>query len=389
MKVYEGGRVPIKSWASEIDQSAIDQAMNAANLPFAISHIALAPDAHPGYGVPIGSVLFADNAIVPYAVGVDIGCGVALLDLDMNVDEVQPDLQAFLDAIAASIPVGNGPDGGRDRIDRRFAFDGDPPYHGSLVALQAIEVAERQLGSLGGGNHFIEVQADPDGKAYVMLHSGSRSVGKKICDYWHKRALELNEKWHSELPHKDLAYLPWGTDEARGYFDDMNLAMSWAEQNRAHMLADVREASFEVFGGDHAPAVVTDIHHNYAAWENHLGRNGIVHRKGAVRAHAGETVLIPGSMGTASYVATGLGNVSAFKSCQHGAGRARSRSATLKLETEEQFTASLAGILLGGKAAQARDESPFAYKDVEVVMADAADLVTNAIRMRPLGVVKG
>jgi len=380
-------RLYIKCWASQIEDDCIRQAANLANLPFSISHIALMPDAHPGYGMPIGGVLFAKDAIVPYAVGVDIGCGVSLTETNLVVDDLGDKLQLMLDTIAERVPVGNGPGAQFDRERNVFDWDGisaDP----SIVAATAMKAAGSQLGSLGGGNHFIEIQRGEMDEVYFMLHSGSRSVGKKICDHWHKIALGLNQKWFSQLPDKELAYLPWSTDEAQGYFADMTLAMQWAEQNRFHMRYAVMGAISDVY-----PQVtfreITDIHHNYAAWENHRGVNGIVHRKGAVRAREGEVVLIPGSMGTASYVGEGLGSPDSFMSCQHGAGRARSRSATTKLETEEHFLASMEGIKLGGKAKGARDESPFAYKDIEGVMADSADLVRPVQRLTPLGVVKG
>lgn len=376
-------RLPIKCWASQIEDDCIRQAANLANLPFALNHVALMPDAHPGYGMPIGGVLFADNAIVPYAVGVDIGCGVSLQSTGLW--DLDGRLQELLNRISYVVPVGNGPGA---QFDAEHTFFNMPEgVEASGPAWTAIVAAKGQLGSLGGGNHFIEVQQDETGEIFVMLHSGSRSVGKKICDYWHKTALALNQKWYSQLPDKELAYLPWGTEEAKGYFADMTIAMTWAEQNREAMRKAVSEVFESMFGVN--PAFVTDIHHNYAAWENHRGHNGIVHRKGAVRAREGEIVLIPGSMGTASYVGEGLGSADSFMSCQHGAGRARSRSATVKLETEEQFLASMQGILFGGKASGARDESPFAYKDIEGVMADSADLVRPVQRLTPLGVVKG
>ena len=387
----EGGR-DIACWASLIEEGALAQAENLARLPFAIGHVALMPDAHQGYGMPIGGVLFADRAVVPYAVGVDIGCGVSLTATSVHADDLGPErLQAALDAIAAAIPVGNGPDGGHKRPETGIwtpAVFEEPDGSGSTVLYEAVERAEAQLGTLGGGNHFIELQRGTDGMVWMMLHSGSRSVGKKVCDHWHKAALELDRKWHSALPDTELAWLPWDTAEARGYFSDMRLAMAWAEQNRAAMRKAAEEAIASLVPGV-GFTEVADVHHNYAAWEHHMGRDGIVHRKGAVRAREGEIVLIPGSMGTASYVGEGLGSVPAFESCQHGAGRARGRKATLRLETEEQFAASMAGVLLGGNAANARDESPFAYKDIEAVMADSGDLVLPVMRLTPLGVVKG
>ena len=390
LHVYTEEKIPIKSWASAVEDSCLDQARNLARLPFAISHVALMPDAHPGFGMPIGGVLFADKAVVPYAVGVDIGCGVALLRTDLVVGDLEGGwLQKLLDDIAARVPVGNGPQAQHATQPEPFKFDDD--VKGFLGEAQRVEDnlhhADVQLGTLGGGNHFIEVQADADDHVYVMLHSGSRSLGKRTCDHWHKTALRLNQLWHSALPDKELAYLPWDTDEAHRYWAEMRLAMSWAEENRRRMLAQVSEAVDEIMSA--STAFVVDVHHNYAARESHLGRNGIIHRKGAVRACVGDTVLIPGSMGTASYTAEGLGNPASFESCQHGAGRARSRTATVNLETVEAFTASMTGILMGGNAANARDESPFAYKDIEQVMEDSTDLVRPVLRLRPLGVVKG
>jgi tRNA-splicing ligase RtcB len=382
-------RVPIKVWASVVEDGAIEQAVNLANLPFAIDHVALMPDAHQGYGMPIGGVLFADKVIVPYAVGVDIGCGVSLTATQLSVANLDGRLQALLDGIAAQVPVGNGPGAQFDDEHNAFDWVKTAGYEVSDVLIDAIEAAETQLGTLGGGNHFIEVQADEDDRVYVMLHSGSRSVGKKVCDHWHKVASGLNRQWFSDLPHPELAYLPWDTDEARGYFADMSVAMAWAEQNRAAMRTAVEDVLNGMFDEAAYPHLITDIHHNYAAWENHRGRNGLVHRKGAVRARQGEVVLIPGSMGTASYVGEGLGNADSFETCQHGAGRARGRNETKRLQTAEQFTASMTGVLLGGKASEARDEGPFAYKDIETVMADSADLVRPVTRLRPLGVVKG
>ena len=223
-----------------------------------------------------------------------------------------------------------------------------------------------------------------------MLHSGSRSVGKKICDHWHKVALGLNQRWYSDLPDKELAYLPWGTDEAHGYFADMTLAMGWAEQNRVRMLADVQQVLGDVAGA--RCELVVDVHHNYAAWENHRGRNGIVHRKGAVRAALGGTVLIPGSMGTASYIGRGLGSAESFETCQHGAGRSRSRTATRKMVSLADMQAQMAeaGVaLVTADPRSVTDESSFAYKDIEQVMRDSADLVEPVTRLRPLGVIKG
>ena len=233
-----------------------------------------------------------------------------------------------------------------------------------------------QLGTLGSGNHFLELQRDQAGSVFVMLHSGSRSLGKTICDEFHKRALAHNRRWHATLPHDELAYLPVGTDDHARYWAAMTFALRFAEVNRSRML-DVVEAAFDAHTRVGRMARVVDVHHNYAAWENHFGSNGIVHRKGAVRARAGETVLIPGSMGTASYVAEGLGNAESFATCQHGAGRAMSRTAARKRKTSAEVYAEMASLgvaLHSGDPKTVAEEAAFAYKDIESVMAASADL---------------
>jgi tRNA-splicing ligase RtcB (3'-phosphate/5'-hydroxy nucleic acid ligase) len=224
-----------------------------------------------------------------------------------------------------------------------------------------------------------------------MLHSGSRSLGKTICDAFHKHALAENRRWHAALPHHELAYLPVGTDGYLGYWAAMTFALRFAEVNRSRML-DVVEAAFGAHTRIGRFDRGVDIHHNYAAWENHFGTNGIVHRKGAVRARAGETVLIPGSMGTASYVAEGLGNPEAFETCQHGAGRALSRTAARKSKTSAEVYDEMAALgvaLLSGDPKTVAEEAAFAYKDIEAVMAASASLVRPVKRLTPLGVVKG
>jgi tRNA-splicing ligase RtcB len=257
------------------------------------------------------------------------------------------------------------------------------------IAPAWFERAVDQLGTLGSGNHFLELQRDEAGGVFVMLHSGSRSLGKTICDTFHKRALALNTAW--ELPHRELAYLPLDTDDFRGYWAAMEFALRFAEVNRSRMLDAVEEAFAAETRVGRFERVV-DVHHNYAAWEHHAGRNRIVHRKGAVRARATETVLIPGSMGTASYVGEGLGNPESFESCPHGAGRALSRTAARKAKTSREVFDEMAvlGVALhSGDPKTVAEEAAFAYKDIESVMAASADLVRPIRRLTPLGVVKG
>jgi tRNA-splicing ligase RtcB len=381
--VRKPGRLPIHSWATPLEGSALEQATNLSNLPFAIDHVALMPDAHAGYGMPIGGVLFADKAVVPYAIGVDIGCGVAL------VETLAPDLDRALRQIARDVPVGTSSQ--PHAVDREAALaEIGRELPGSIDAAWFAR-AVNQLGTLGSGNHFLEVQRDEAGQVYVMLHSGSRSLGKTICDEFHKRALAQNLAWHADLPHRELAFLPVGAEDFRGYWAAMEFALRFAEVNRSRML-DAAEAAFARHTTVGRMERLVDIHHNYAAWEHHVGMNGIVHRKGAVRARAGEMVLIPGSMGTASYVGEGLGNAAAFDTCQHGAGRAMSRTAARKSKTSKEVydeMAELGVALHSGDPMTVAEEAAFAYKDIESVMAASASLVRPTKRLTPLGVVKG
>jgi tRNA-splicing ligase RtcB len=388
--VLTPGRVPILSWATALDDAAFQQATNLSNLSIAIHHVALMPDAHAGYGMPIGGVLFADGAVVPYAIGVDIGCGVALVETDLTVADLPPRvLKRLLVAIDAGVPTGfqkrSAP------VSRDVAEAAIGQERPTSVAEGWLDGARWQLGTLGGGNHFLEIQRDEAGRVFVMLHSGSRHLGKTICDEYHKRALAWSRASGSRLPHDELAFLPAGSDDFDGYWSAMTFALGFAAANRAWML-DVVEAAFTACTRVGRFERVVDVHHNYAARERHAGQDGIVHRKGAVRARVGEIVLIPGSMGTASYVGEGLGNAESFETCQHGAGRAMSRHAARRARTSDEVYAEMAAIgvvLRSSEPGAVAEEAAFAYKDIETVMASSASLVRPTKRLTPLGVVKG
>lgn len=388
--VLTPGRVPILSWATELDDAALRQATNLSDLSIAIDHVALMPDAHAGYGMPIGGVLFADAAVVPYAIGVDIGCGVALVETDLTVDDLPPRLlHRLLVAIDAGVPTGfekRASPVSRDVAES--AIGGERP---PSVAQAWLDRARWQLGTLGGGNHFLELQRDSAGRVFVMLHSGSRNLGKTICDEYHKRALAFDRASDIRLPHVELAYLPSGTDDFAGYWSAMEYALRFAAANRSWML-DVVEDAFAANTRIGRFERVVDVHHNYAVWERHLGQDGIVHRKGAVRARAGEIVLIPGSMGTASYVGEGLGNADSFETCQHGAGRTMSRHAARRAMTSDEVYREMADmgvVLRSSEPKGVAEEAAFAYKDIESVMAASASLVRPTKRLTPIGVVKG
>jgi tRNA-splicing ligase RtcB len=406
-EVFMRGGLPNKSCASSVDESALDQAANVSKLPFVMRHVGLMPDAHGGYGMPIGGVFMADKAVVPYAIGVDIGCGVAFVETDLTVGQLPREtLQRVAEKIDANVPTGfkthEEPMNERDTFDRiegalrrgggasgptTSALDRVLYYddEGSVLLRDALY----QVGTLGGGNHFIELQADEAGKVYLMLHSGSRSFGKRTCDAAHEGALKLNQKWHSRLPHNELAFLPIETPEFKTYWDRMQVGLAFAEVSRQLMVEQVIRVLLDLTPMRLWTKTI-DVHHNYAAWENHFGQNGIVHRKGAVRAREGELVAIPGSMGTASYIARGLGNAESFNTCQHGAGRARSRNATRAMTTLADMEAQLGDVVLATfNREDVIDETPLAYKDIEEVMVNSADLVEPVLKLRPLAVVKG
>lgn len=394
IEVWQNDGVPIKSWALDLEEGARKQMENMAALPFAFHHCALMPDAHQGYGMPVGGAFAATKAVVPYAIGVDIGCGVTLIDIGITADMIEThDVKALMDQVRRDVPVGNGPQGGHDQpmdVGPGLEVMNDAQRH--RIGKAELD-ARKQIGTLGGGNHFLELQeavsGDDSGHLFFMIHSGSRSLGKKTCDYHVGIAQGLNELWHSRVPDKEVAFLPTDDQSGQDYMTDMTFCLRWAEWSRAMMASAVISAISDVWEVSSAEQTL-DVHHNFAAWENHYGKNVIVHRKGAVRAREGETVLIPGSMSTGSYIAEGLGNPETFDTCQHGAGRARSRAATRKMVSAEDLKRLMddAGVYLSTPG-DVRDESQLAYKDIEEVMRLSKDLIRPLTRLRPLGVVKG
>lgn len=390
----EGHRVPIKNWSGNLDEKTLQQATNLSNLPFIHKWLSLMPDAHAGYGMPIGGVMAAKAAVVPYAIGVDIGCGVMLVDLNLKKEQLMSKdggtFGGVLALTAKSVPTGFSAHKNAFTQDVAVGFiEKDPP---SSLPDGAWGKSLFQLGTLGGGNHFLEFQVDEEDNVFIMLHSGSRGLGKAICDFYHKAALSMNRKYYSDLPDKELAYIPQGEPLFGRYWSAMSFAMAWAEANRALMMeAAIKAVSMLVDDFDHAD-LVAECHHNYANIENHYGLNVIVHRKGAVSASVDDKVLIPGSMGTASYLAEGLGNEESFRSCQHGAGRLHARGAMHRSTTADSVYNDMAErgiVLVSSSPADVMEEAPSAYKDIEDVMARSTDLVKPLKRLTPIGVVKG
>ena len=390
--------VPVKSWCKDIEDGAMAQAADLARHPVVFCHVALMPDCHQGYGMPIGGVIACTDAVIPNAVGVDIGCGMGAVRTSIDVSETtREQLRAVVDRVKETVPCGEGRahkkapnlDGFNEAID---AFN-DRNWFSEHVR----DLACRNLGTLGGGNHFIEIQAGDDGHVWLMIHSGSRHLGNVIARYYNSRALELNSKWHADIPNKDLAFLPVNTQEGRDYIKDMNFALDYAKENRRIIMDGFMAAFHSVYEAAEFEAPV-NIHHNYAALESHFGKDVWVHRKGATSAKTDETGIIPGSMGTASYIVRGLGNIESFMSCSHGAGRVMGRMQATRTLTPEECDQAMGGIVYDrwskvkrGKEKGKYDlsEAPQAYKDIDEVIAAEQDLIEPLVKLRPLGVVKG
>ena len=395
-------KIPIKSWCEPLEPQAFKQAQNLANHPAIIHHVALMPDCHVGYGMPIGGVIAVQNALIPNAVGVDIGCGMVAVETDLPIAHFAElaDRRVFMDRVKERIPVGEGH--GHGSTQPWEGFERFRDEHPDAAAQWPNGLDRHNLGSLGGGNHFIELQASEAGFVWIMIHSGSRNLGQRVATHYHAEAKRINERYHVELPDPDLAFLPADSKTGEAYFRDMTFALAYALENRRRMMAVCKETL-----ADLAPGITfireVNIHHNYAALESHFGRNVYVHRKGATRARLDEVGIIPGSMGTPSYIVRGLGNPESFMSCSHGAGRAMSRAEASRRLTEDACNQAMKGIAFdrwgkhkakwgkkpGKHAALDLSEAPQAYKDIEDVVNAERDLVEPTVKLRPLAVVKG
>ncbi len=391
----------VLSWATDLDDKTLEQAERSASLPFIPGHVALMPDAHYGYGATVGSVIPTKGAVIPSAVGVDIGCGMIAARLNLTAGDLPDDLQNLHSMIARDVPAGVGQghdDGGAfDAMPDLPATSGEKYWTGKLAAR-----AERQFGSLGSGNHFVEVCLDEDDRVWIVLHSGSRGVGNILANIHIDGAKGLMKQMFIELPDPDLAYLVEGTAAFDHYIADMLWAQDYAMGNRQRML-DLVFAAVGKFLGRPAeePVEIVDqinCHHNFTERENHTvgGRNQNVWltRKGAIRARVGDRGVIPGSMGAQSFVVSGRGAESSYQSCSHGAGRRMSRAKArreLDVETLDSVMADKAwnGKVRRGAAKLLIDEDPRAYKDIGEVMANQADLVTIDHELRQILNYKG
>jgi tRNA-splicing ligase RtcB len=404
IEIRAEGRTARQSWSwlpeERIEPDALTQIRNIGALPVAVA-VAVMPDAHVGYGMPIGTVLATDNAVVPYAVGVDIGCGMVALKTDLPTEANRDRVSDALHGIYRRVPVGQPSK--QDRSQGSHASRQDSAVlrewideRGDRIqdAKQMRERADRQLGTLGGGNHFVELQTDGE-SLWLMFHTGSRSFGKQLCDLHHDVAVEWCDRYHTVLPDKELAFLAFDVNAGREYFADMRYAMRYAEESRSRIERACLEAMAETFGPFEIRERI-ETHHNFASVETHFGREVVVHRKGAVRTtdDRGEGVLvtIPGSMQTGSYIGRGKPNVRALDTCSHGAGRKLGRNAVRREHVGVDIAAEMKGegiILVCPPGSDALDEAGRAYKDIEEVMSFQRDLVDPVVKLSPLGVVKG
>jgi tRNA-splicing ligase RtcB len=411
--------VPIKAWTKGVplEEAAQKQLLNVAQLPFIYKWVAAMPDVHWGIGATVGSVIPTKGAIIPAAVGVDIGCGMMAVQTSLNARDLPDDLHGIREAIEQAIPVGRTDNGGKND---RGAWKNAPAQHLEVwagldatyeqIVVKYSKLAHPQkinhLGTLGTGNHFIEVCLDENEGVWFLLHSGSRGVGNRFGTFFIELAKNDMRQWMINLPDKDLAYLPQGTE----HFDDYVRAVHWAQDyalaNRElmmrNLIAAVRASGLvPEFAAGEASSLATEdrgrgrprhtvvsCHHNYVTWENHYGENVLITRKGAVRAREGDMGIIPGSMGARSYIVRGKGNPESFMSCSHGAGRAMSRMEAKRRFTVEDHVKATAGVECR-KDADVIDETPRAYKSIDAVMEAQRDLVDVVHTLRQVVCVKG
>ena len=401
--IYEAtDGAPIKHWTRgvQLEDAAHDQLRNVASLPFIHKHVAAMPDVHWGIGATIGSVIATKGAIIPAAVGVDIGCGMMAVQTTLTANDLPDSLSGVRSAIEAAVPHGRTDKGGKnDRGAWGDVPDGVAEIWNSELGSTYQTITEkhpkalahnnvRHLGTLGTGNHFIEVCLDEDDRVWAMLHSGSRGCGNRIGTYFIQRAKKEMERWFIQLPDKDLAYLVEGSELFDDYVEAVGWAQRYAMRNRGAMMSAVLMAMWSELPPFGSTDVAVNCHHNYVTKENHFGANVWVTRKGAVRARDGDLGIIPGSMGARSYIVRGKGNADSFDSCSHGAGRAMSRTEAKKRFTLEDHAKATEGVECR-KDSDVIDETPGAYKNIDAVMAAQADLVEVVHTLRQVVCVKG
>jgi tRNA-splicing ligase RtcB (3'-phosphate/5'-hydroxy nucleic acid ligase) len=361
------------NWASDIDEATLLQAAKASRLPIVTGHVALMPDAHVGMGATVGSVIPTENAVIPSAVGVDIGCGMIAVQTSLGASQLPDNLDPFVSQVGRVIPAGVGQGHGRaSKMAEKWMRTNKDRVE--LTSKQE-STAASQFGSLGSGNHFFEVCLDENAAVWVVLHSGSRGIGNQLAQGHIKLARTQAQEQALKLEDPDLAYFIQGTAEFDAYIRDMLWAQDYAMANRSAMMDDALVAFFS-FVGTGREVERTNCHHNFTQREVHDGKELWITRKGAIKADVGDTGVIPGSMGTRSYIVKGRGSALSYNSCSHGAGRRYSRTKAKQKFTVEDLAEQMKGkAWLSGRASALLDEIPSAYKDIDQVMADQADLV--------------
>ena len=381
---------PVKIWTDNVEESAMSQIENLTTLPFLFHHRALMPDVHAGMGMPIGGVLACKDAVIPNAVGVDIGCGMCAVKTSWKLENITPEVlrKKIMRGIRKRIPLGM--DHHKEPQDEAYLPTGHDIDKTVIVKQRQISIT-KEVGTLGGGNHFIELQKDEEDTLWIMIHSGSRNLGARVGEHYNKIARDLNEKWHSVVkPELRLSFLPRGTKEFEMYWNEMRFCIDFALCNRRLMMQRIEEVIANALPGIEFEPMI-NIAHNYAAFEHHYGEDVIVHRKGATLAREGIVGIIPGSQGTASYIVEGLGNPESFCSCSHGAGRVMSRTAAIKTLDMAAEVAQLEakGIVHAIRCQDDMQEASGAYKDIETVIKNELDLVKIKTRLLPIAVIKG
>lgn len=381
---------PVKIWTDNVEESAMRQIENLTTLPFLFHHLAIMPDVHAGMGMPIGGVLACNDAVIPNAVGVDIGCGMCAVKTSWKLENITPEVlrKKIMRGIRKRIPLGM--DHHKEPQDEAYLPTGHDIDKTVIVKQRHISIT-KEVGTLGGGNHFIELQKDEEGTLWIMIHSGSRNLGARVGEHYNKIARDLNEKWHSVVkPELRLSFLPRGTKEFEMYWNEMRFCIDFAFCNLRLMMQRIEEVIADALPGIEFEPMI-NIAHNYAAFEHHYGEDVIVHRKGATLAREGIVGIIPGSPGTASYIVEGLGNPESFCSCSHGAGRVMSRTAAIKTLDMAAEVAQLEakGIVHAIRCQDDMQEASGAYKDIETVIKNELDLVKIKTRLLPIAVIKG
>ena len=401
MKYIPTDKAPIKAWIDDVpvEEAAMEQLHNIASMPFIHKHVAAMPDVHLGRGATVGSVIPTYKAIIPAAVGVDIGCGMMAVKTSLNSHALPESLANIRNHIESAVPVGRTDNGGDNDRGAWGNIPVSAANRWNSLEKQYQDITEkhpkaksynsaRHMGTLGTGNHFIEICLDENDDVWVMLHSGSRGVGNRIGTYFIEQAKEEMNKYFIHLPDKDLAYLVEGSDLFDDYIQAVHWAQEFAYENRKEMMTAVLNVLHKHLTGFGVTEVAVNCHHNYVERENHFGKNVWLTRKGAVRAREGDLGIIPGSMGARSYIVKGKGNAESFHSCSHGAGRKMSRTAAKKQFTLEDHISATEGVECR-KDSEVIDETPGAYKDIDAVMAAQSDLVEIVHTLKQVVCVKG